>query len=218
MHNNPFTLKFEKLPRTLPVFPLAGAVVMPHAQLPLNIFEPRYLNMVNDVLGQHRMIGMVQPANPAEAGAEPEIHRTGGAGRITSFSETGDGRFLIILTGVCRFDVIERLRTTRSYSTAVANWQRFSVDYRQDPAQHLDKDQLLEVLRRYAGYHRLDVDWKSLSGLDPETLVNALITNLPLSSDSKQALVESVGIAERRDLLLATLANDLGSREKPMTH
>jgi Lon protease-like protein len=114
--------------------------------------------------------------------------------------------------------VIERLRTTESYSTAVADWQRFSVDYRQDPAEHLDKDQLLEVLRRYARYHRLDMDWKSLSTLDLETLVNALITNLPLGSASKQALVESVGIAERRDLLLAILARDPGSHEKPMTH
>ncbi len=218
MHNNPFTPKFEALPRTLPIFPLAGAVVLPHAQLPLNIFEPRYLNMVNDVLGHYRMIGMVQPANRTQTGDEPELHRTGSAGRITSFSETGDGRFLIVLTGICRFDVIERLPTTRGYSTAVAEWQRFSVDYRQDPAKQLDKDRLLEVMQRYARHHRLDVDLKALYSLDIETLVNALVTSLPLGTESKQALVESVDIAERRDLLLAILASDLSARERPTTH
>ncbi len=218
MHQNPFTPSFESLPRTLPIFPLAGAVVLPHAQLPLNIFEPRYLNMVNDVLGHHRMIGMVQPANRAQPGAEPKLHRTGSAGRITSFSEAGDGRFLIILTGICRFDLIERLPTTRSYYTGVADWHRFSVDYREDPGERLDRDQLLDVMRRYARYHRLDVDMDAVSALDIETLVNALITSLPLSSESKQALVESVGIRDRRDLLQAILTSDLSAQERPTTH
>ncbi len=218
MQHNPFTPKFENLPRTIPIFPLAGAVVLPHAQLPLNIFEPRYLNMVNDVLGQHRMIGMVQPETQEAADVEPEIHRTGSAGRITSFRETSDGRFFIVLTGVCRFDVIECLRTTRGYNTAVADWQRFAIDYRRDPAEHLDKDQLLDLLRLYARHHRFDVDWKPLSALDVETLVNALITNLPLGCDSKQALVESIGIGERRDLLMAIMAGDLVGQEKPITH
>ena len=114
--------------------------------------------------------------------------------------------------------MIERLPTTRSYSTALADWQRFGVDYRQEPEEHLDKEQLMEVLHRYARYHRLDVDSKALSALDVETLVNALITNLPLGGEAKQALVESVGIGERRDLLLAILASDLGTRERPTTH
>ena len=92
------------------------------------------------------------------------------------------------------------------------------MDYRQDPAEHLDKDQLLQVIQRYARHHRLDVDPKALYSLDIETLVNALVTSLPLGTESKQALVESVDIAERRDLLLAILASDLSTRERPTTH
>ena len=218
MQQDPFTPRFENLPRTIPIFPLSGAVVLPGAQLPLNIFEPRYLNMVNDVLGHHRMIGMVQPETQAEARKNPEIHRTGSAGRITSFKETGDGRFFIILTGVCRFDVIECLHTTRGYYTAVADWQRFGTDYRSDPVEHLSTDRLLELLSRYARRHRLDIDRKSLSQLAPETLINALITNLPLSSASKQTLLESIHIGKRQNLLLTILASELGGQDNPMTH
>ena len=127
MARNPFTLPFERLPASIPVFPFTGAVVMPGVQLPLNIFEARYLNMVEDALAQHRIFAMVQ-SDPGSGRDGEAVFQTGCAGRISSFSETDDGRFLIILLGVCRFDIREELPTVRGYRRVIADWQRFAVE------------------------------------------------------------------------------------------
>jgi len=213
MPRNPFTLKFDKLPAMIPVFPLPNAVVMPGTQLPLNIFEPRYLNMVFDVLGSHRMIGMVQP-DPATSKSSPEaLYSTGCAGRITSFSETSDGRLLIVLTGVCRFDIGKELPTTRGYRSVLADWGRFKGDYAPEVQKLFDRERLLEVLRIYCEFSNVEVSWDDLTQIGDDELVNLLATQLPLSATERQALIEAVDAAQRAELLygLMTMATAPGT-------
>ena len=131
---NAFSPKFDELPATLPLFPLEGAVVLPHGQLPLNIFEPRYLNMVFDALADTRLIGMIQPL-PDSPPPEPALHQTGCAGRIVSFSETRDSRVLIVLGGLCRFDVVSERTVERGYRLAEISWDRFSNDLKEEQTE-----------------------------------------------------------------------------------
>ncbi len=202
MPKNPFTLAFDKLPEAFPIFPLAGAIVLPGADLPLNIFEPRYLNMVLDVLGSHRMFGMVQPE---ETSATHAIHRTGCAGRITSFSETDDGRLLLVLTGVCRFDIREEIESVNGYRRVVPDWSRFRADYDKAPTDIPERKQLLMLLRRYCSENRIEVAWDELELMRGADLVNILVCRLPLEIADKQALIESVTLAERTQLLRGLL-------------
>jgi Lon protease-like protein len=148
LSRNPFIVPYEQLPQTLPIFPLPGAIVMPGNELPLNIFEPRYLNMVSDALSTHRMIGMVQP--DPDARSEHELCRTGCAGRITQYRETSDGRIEMVLSGVCRYDLGEELPTTRGYRLIVPDWSRFSDDYAdQEGKLCAEHDLLVQTLKRY---------------------------------------------------------------------
>ncbi len=203
MPSNPFTAAFDQLPDVLPVFPLAGAVVMPGADLPLNVFEPRYLNMVFDVLGTQRMFGMVQPETSPSA-ATHAICKTGCAGRVTSFSETDDGRLLLVLTGVCRFDISEEMSAVNGYRRVVPDWSRFRGDY--ENAQDIpEREQLLQLLRRYCAENRLEVAWDELELMRGADLVNILTCRLPLEPADKQALIESVVLTERTQLLRGLL-------------
>ena len=212
MTRHSFTPAYKKLPPTIPVFPLAGAVVMPDAQLPLNIFEPRYLNMVEDALGQGRMFAMVQP-KPSGQGDNEAMSRTGCAGRITSFSETDDGRFLIVLTGVCRFDIEEELSTLRGYRRVIADWQRFRTDYEPGHLEAGEREHLTQLLRIHARTESLQVAWDDLAELDDARFVNLLACRLPFSPEDKQSLIESVILAERATLLKALLEMSLEGRE-----
>ena len=204
MARNPFTLAYEKLPSSLAIFPLAGAVVMPGTDLPLNIFEPRYLSMVFDALGAHRMIGMVQPDAAATTAGEPVYH-TGCAGRITSFSETTDGRLLLVLTGVCRFDIQEELSAINGYRRVVPDWARFRADYKASDEHIQDREELLRSLRSYCEVKQLEVAWDELELLRGGDLVNLLTCRLPLEVADKQALLEVITVAERAKLLNALL-------------
>lgn len=201
MHTNPFTLAFDKLPVTIPVFPLEGAVLMPGTELPLNVFEPRYLDMIFDVLGIHRMLGMVQPAAADPKESVPTLSATGCAGRIKWFSETDDGRILIVLRGICRFDVGQELSTTRPYRRVVADWQRFANDYEDLDAELPERNHIMGLLRTYSQALGLDLAWDELSKLSGTRLLNWLTTRLPLSPAEKQSLIEAVQAAERVRLL-----------------
>lgn len=205
MQKNPFTLPFDKLPATIPIFPLEGAVVLPGTELPLNIFEPRYLDMVFDVLGTHRMLGMVQPTVTGPRQNASALSTTGCAGRVKWFSETEDGRILIVLTGVCRFDLGEELATTRPYRRVVANWQRFVTDYEDLDAELTERHRIMALLRRYANTLHLDMAWDELSKLSGTRLMNWLCTRLPLSPTDKQSLIETVQVADRARMLVALL-------------
>ncbi|MGF1612914.1 MAG: LON peptidase substrate-binding domain-containing protein [Gammaproteobacteria bacterium] len=205
MQKNPFTLPYDKLPVTLPVFPLEGTIVMPGTDLPLNIFESRYLHMVFDVLGIHRMLGMVQPIPASSAASAPSLAATGCAGRIKWFNETDDGRILIVLAGVCRFDVGEEIATTRPYRRVVADWRRFSTDYEETDADIPDRHHIMALLRTYSATLGLDIAWDELSKLSGTALINLLSTRLPLNPNDKQALIEAVRVVDRAQLLSALL-------------
>jgi len=205
MKQSPFTLQFDKLPREIPIFPLSGVAVMPGTQLPLNIFEPRYLQMVFDVLGGHRMIGMVQPTSTDDESGVPEVYRTGTAGRITSFSESKDGRLMILLTGVCRFDITEELSREVPYRNVIADWARFHADYGTDEGHIPDRRYLFTSLRTYCDKQSVEISWKEAEELGDKDLVDLLTVHLPLEIQDKQALIESVHLDERISLLQGLL-------------
>lgn len=195
----------EDLPATLPVFPLTGAVLLPRGELPLNIFEARYLAMVDAALKGDRLIGMIQPAEHEDKILTPALSKVGCAGRITSFRETEDARVLITLTGVCRFEVAEQLAVTTSYRQIRPNYGRFLGDLVADSATDFPRDRLMVALKSYLSRRDLKADWRSVMEAPPEILVNALVMLCPFEPAEKQALVEAPSWPERVDTLVAIL-------------
>ena len=196
-----FSIEFKDLPQELSLFPLTGALLLPNGQLSLNIFEPRYLNMVLDALAGMRLIGMVQPLPGADT-EHPELHRTGCAGRIISFSETRDGRLLIVLGGVSRFDIVSDLDVPRGYRRAQVCWDRFAHDTVLEDIQ-LEKKELLESVKTYLEHQNLSVEWQSLDVLDMPELVDTLACSLPFSPREKQGLLEAAVVEDRFNLVKA---------------
>ena len=208
MKPHPFTTPFEQLPRTLPIFPLPGAIVMPGCELPLNVFEPRYLNMVADALAGHRLIGMIQPG--PGSGDDSGLCRTGCAGRITQYRETSDGRVEMLLRGICRFDVVEELATLRGYRLVVPEWARFAHDYRNaDDESGERREALMRKLRRYFELNGMQVDWNRLERLPTAALVNSLSMALPFDHDQKQVLLETLDPADRLAAFAALISRKL---------
>ena len=204
MSRSPFVAPFEELPNSLPIFPLSGAVLMPHAELPLNIFEPRYLNMVNDAIGSHRMIGMIQP--DAKAGSDEAIYPVGCAGRITQFRETRDGRYEMVLSSVCRFEASEELPTVRGYRLVTPDWSRFACDYDEpDSGLQAEQPRLMTTLERYLNAREMEADLDSFQKLPVIELVDALTMALPFSEQEKQMLLESVEPQRRVASFLALI-------------
>jgi len=196
MSYSPFIEPYDQLPETLPIFPLPGAIVMPGSELPLNIFEPRYLNMVSDALSTHRMIGMIQP-DPNARDTNVLCH-TGCAGRITQYRETNDGRIEMVLSGVCRYDLGEELPTTRGYRLIVPDWSRFRDDYTNHEDQlRGEHDHLIRMLKRYFDAKGLQADWSMLERLSTVRLMNSLSVALPISEQDKQVLLETVEPSQR---------------------
>jgi Lon protease-like protein len=192
------------LPQTIPLFPLPGAILFPRGVLPLNIFEPRYLNMIDDALSGERLIGMIQPAGMVEDASAPTLTEVGTAGRITTFSETDDGRYLITLTGVMRFRVARELPATAPYRQAIVDYEEFAADL-YEPKAGIDRERLREALERYVDLHGFQTDWSAVDEASPETLVNAVSVLCPFDPPSKQALLEAPSIGERCDALIALL-------------
>ena len=216
MSYSPFVTPYDQLPQTLPVFPLSGAIVMPGSDLPLNIFEPRYLNMVNDALSTHRMFGMIQP-DPETAGNA--LCKTGCAGRITQFRETIDGRIEMVLSGVCRFDLDELLPTTRGYRLAVPNWSRFSGDYvDQDKRLLGEHNRLMHILRSYCKIKGLETDWEKIESMPTVRLLDTLSMLLPFNDHDKQVLLESVEPTERLLQFIRLLGSELQADDSITRH
>lgn len=193
------------LPQVIPVFPLPGAILLPRGQLPLNIFEPRYLNMIDDAMAGDRIIGMVQP----QAGPHG-LSPVGCAGRITSFAETSDGRYLITLTGCARFRLASEIPTQTPYRQIRADFGPFETDLSPPPVDDigLDRDGLLDALRAYLETRGLDIDWDTAETAPPEALVNSLSMALPFDPPEKQALLEAPGLTDRSTVLTALLTID----------
>lgn len=190
------------LPDTIPVFPLPGALLLPRARLPLQIFEPRYLAMLDDTLKtDHRLIGMVQP-RAVPSGAEKRLQGIGCAGRVTSFSETGDGRYMITLSGVSRFRILREIPGFPAYRKAQVSWAGFERDLgptETDPG--LDRRLLLDLLRRFFEARHLSTDWDSIKEAEDELLINSLSMLCPFDPEDKQALLEAPSLQTRRETL-----------------
>jgi uncharacterized protein len=191
------------LPQTLPIFPLAGVLLLPRGKLPLNIFEPRYLAMTRDAMAAERLIGMIQPADP-EAPEPPPVFGIGCAGRITSFAETEDGRFLITLTGVSRFRVGRELPPLRGYRRVEADWAPFAQDGVPESAA-IDRARLMAGLKGFFKLHGLAADWDAIAATPEERLVTLLAMICPFAPSEKQALLEAKGLAERSQLMIALI-------------
>ena len=200
----------SELPATIPVFPLSGALLLPRGRLPLNIFEPRYLAMVRDALGAERLIGMIQPADATGRAAAPRLWRTGCVGKITSFSETDDGRFMITLTGLVRFDVAEELATLTPYRRIQADYTPYVGDLAPAAdAERVDREALVAALKRYFERHGMSADWKAIEVAPTEPLVNTLAMICPFGAPEKQALLEALTLEERTRIMIALIEMDL---------
>jgi Lon protease-like protein len=195
---------FEQLPPVLPIFPLTGVLLLPRGLLPLNIFEPRYLAMTRDAMTGERLIGMVQPADP-EAPEPPPVFSTGCAGKITSFAETPDHRFLITLTGVIRFAIRDELPLLRGYRRVIPDWTPFRDDLGPPGEKVLDRPRLERALRLYFRQHGLDADWDAVRQTPDDRLVTSLAMICPFTPSEKQALLEAKTLAERAAALLALI-------------
>ena len=194
----------DALPEILPIFPLTGVLLLPRGQLPLNIFEPRYLAMTRDAMDGERLIGMVQPSDPPVREINPAVYPTGCAGRITSFSETDDGRFLITLTGVSRFRIKEELPLLSGYRRVVPDWQDFIAD-RDSGDAGFDRSRLTQGLRTFFQQRQVEANWEAIDKAPGETLVTSIAMMCPFAPNEKQALLEAPTLNERARLLTALI-------------
>lgn len=195
------------LPDTIPIFPMPGALLLPRARLPLNIFEPRYLAMVEDALASGRVIGMIQPdpARPATPNG-PALYRIGCLGRLSSFSETDDGRYLITLTGLLRFTASVELEQRRGYRRVRADLMTYRDDLDPNPSHApLDRDALVGALRAYFAARGYDANWDAINEMPDDALVVTLAMVCPFEPAEKQALLEAQTQSDRAETLLALL-------------
>lgn len=195
------------MPAPIPVFPLQGALLLPGARLPLNIFEPRYLAMVDDALADHRVIGMIQPRIPEKTVPDdrPPLHELGCAGRIVSFEETADGRVLIGLRGLCRFDVAEELPLHNGYRRVRPDYGAWADDFAPAGPARLDRKALGNALKAYFAARRLDADWDAIAKTPTAELIPIVAMACPFSPLEKQALLQSRTLTERAELLISLL-------------
>lgn len=192
---------FEALPNRLAIFPLAGVLLLPRGKLPLNIFEPRYLAMVDDALATDRLIGMIQPRT-----CGGPLYDIGCAGRISSFAEAEGGRYLITLTGVCRFKITTETTGTTPYRTAAPDWGGYAADLEKPPACiDVDRARLCCLLRSYFTQQGMSCDWEKVDLARDMDLLTALAMICPLKASEKQALLESPDIRTRTELFMTML-------------
>ena len=205
------------LPDVIPVFPLPGALLLPRARLPLHLFEPRYLAMLDDVLKtSNRLIGMVQPYETPGGG---RLHTIGCAGKVTAFSETEDGRYMITLSGASRFRIMEEVEGFTPYRRCKVNWSGFDADLgtsEKDP--NFDRDTFMKALGKYLTDNGLSTDWESLGEAEDELLINSLSMLCPFEPEDKQALLEAPSLTTRRETLMTLIEYALrgGSGEEVM--
>jgi uncharacterized protein len=202
-------MKQTDLPDVIPVFPLPGALLLPRARLPLHIFEPRYLAMIEDAMKTRgRLIGMIQPYDAP--GAAGKLHAIGCAGRLTAFSETEDGRYMITLSGMSRFRVTQEVEGFTPYRRCEVTWSGFERDLgaaETDPG--LNRDAFLALLARFFESQGLSTDWGSIRDADDELLINSLSMLCPFEPEDKQALLEAPSLSTRRETLVTLIEFEL---------
>ncbi len=193
----------DELPALLPIFPLTGVLLLPRGRLPLQIFEPRYLAMTRHALAHpHRLIGMVQPQEEQGDAGDPPVYQIGCAGRIVEFAETRDGRYMLSLEGVCRFDIASEPPRSEDYREVVADWQRWHGDFHEDD-KGVDRDHMIAALKPFLDRQGINVDSDVLTTAPIEHLVNSLAMACPFSAREKQALLEAQNTSERSKILTA---------------
>lgn len=206
------------LPPRIPVFPLRGAILLPRATLPLNVFEPRYLEMLDDVMAGDRLIGIIQPAaaDVSEFEESPrasvDLRRVGCVGRVTSYQEVEDERRMITLTGIVRYDVLDEAVTDLPYRVMSVSYDRYASDLSEGLGEEMvDRANLLRVLRSYLDANRLEADWSAIQRASSEFLINALCVMSPYGPEEKQALLEAQDLKRRADVLVALAEMELAS-------
>lgn len=207
------------LPARLAVFPLRGAILLPRATLPLNVFEPRYLAMIDDAMSGSRIIGIVQPAgrddpaaNESPEGKAIALRKIGCAGRITSYQELDDGRLIVTLTGIARFQIGDEAVTAKPYRTISSSYDRFAQDFSIGLGEEtVDRENLLRVLKSYLETNRLKADWNAVQRASSEFLINVLAVMCPYGPEEKQALLEAPDLKTRADELVALAEMELAS-------
>jgi len=195
----------KDMPEALPLFPLAGALLLPRRPIQLTVFEPRYLDMLDDALSGERLIGMIQPVAGDDAkGASPELFAVGCAGRIVQYAEIGDDRCFLTLMGVARFRVARELAVTTRYRSIVADYSDFADDFKEGLGERaVDRKALVDALRAFADANKVSVDWDDIEKATNETLVNALSMMSPYGAKEKQALLEARDLKSRAEILVA---------------
>ncbi len=201
----PFDPAFDLLPATLPIFPLAGALLLPGGRLSLNIFEPRYIAMTRDALSSERLIGMIQPMEDDSGDRAPSVYPTGCAGRVIQFAETDDGRYLITLAGLCRFDIVREVPTIGGYRRVVPDFSSYRMDMEPAAGGAVDRDRLVKLLKPYLVLNKISVDWKAVAKTEDDKLVTSLAMVCPFEPKEKQALLEAATLAERGEVMIALL-------------
>ena len=213
--NQPFTGP-EELPAVFPVFPLAGALLLPRGDMPLNIFEPRYMTMVDDALRTHRLLAMIQP-DPVDVGSpvKPNLCAVGCLGKITQFAETGSGRYFICLTGIARFRLHTEVETMTPYRQCSGDFEAYRGDFSARAGEeNVDRAGVIAALKLFARSIKQEIDWKSIHDAPNEALVNALSIMSPFGPKEKQALLEAVDLKTRADVLIAITEMEL-ARGRP---
>lgn len=217
----------DDLPTQIPVFPLLGAVLLPRANLPLNVFEPRYLSMIDAVMSGDRVLGIIQPVSDQaahissddvdEALESPEgksvgLRNVGTVGRVTSYQEVDDGRMVITVTGISRFRLESEVSTQELFRLVKADYSEFADDFRESLGEEdVDREHLLTVLKAYLDHNEMKADWNSISRTSSEFLVNALSVMCPYGPEEKQALLEAADLKTRADVLIALAQMELAS-------
>ena len=215
MTHSVFDPIFEDLPRVIPIFPLTGVLLLPTGKLPLNIFEPRYLAMIRDTLAdEQRIIGMLQPRVPYledNRGAGglnndgPDLYKTGCAGRITGFTESDDGRYMLTLAGICRFDIVEEMTGKEGYRRILADYRRFQNDIGDEPEADIDRDRLLAAVKEYFALQNIEASWDAVLATPDDKLITSLSMTCPFGPNERQALLEAQTLSSRADIVITLL-------------
>ena len=210
---SPFDPGFGDLPQTIPIFPLPGVLLLPGGKLPLNIFEPRYLAMIRAALAGPRLIGMIQPRDPDAGGLQPEVQKVGCAGRIVSFAETDDSRYLVTLAGLCRFTVMGELPILDGYRRVVPDWAGYAGDLAPAVAA-VDRMRLIGALRAFFADQPVRIDWQAIEQTADDRLIVSLAMICPFEAAEKQILLEAPSPSERARVMIALLENAALTRDE----
>jgi len=204
-------ISLEGLPEFIRIFPLDKCVLLPKAILPLNIFEPRYLEMIEDAMKSDKYIGIIQPSISKKENSDTE--EVGCLGKISTYVENDDGTLIVKLTGVCRFNINEKLDSDTAYNQMRVSYNQFKDDLKlNDPIKSIDRDKLLNVISDYLNVNDLTTDWSVITDTDTEILINAFAMLSPFSSEEKQALLEAKNIENRSEILIALSEMSIASR------